>query len=112
VGWALRRGGQVGTTVAITTGLAAAGLLGAGGAWLLAHRLAPVTLLVATPLLGGGLRAWAQWRQENRERAYLHQLLARRVSPTLLHDILRQPGPIWTQVGGEAGPVAWSCSPT
>jgi len=100
VGWALRRGGQVGTTVAITTGLAAAGLLGAGGAWLLAHRLAPVTLLVATPLLGGGLRAWAQWRQENRERAYLHQLLARRVSPTLLHDILREPGPIWTQVGG------------
>jgi adenylate cyclase len=96
----LWRGGQVGTTVAITAGLAAAGLLGAGGAWLLTHRLAPVTLLVATPLLGGGTRAWAQWLRENQERAYLHQLLERRVSPTLLRDILREPGPIWTQVGG------------
>jgi adenylate cyclase len=96
----LWRGGQVGTTVAITGGLAAAGLLGAGGAWLLTHRLAPVTLLVTTPLLGGGTRAWGQWLRENQERAYLHQLLARRVSPTLLRDILREPGPIWTQVGG------------
>jgi adenylate cyclase len=74
--------------------------LGAGGAWLFAHRLVPVTLLVVSPLLGGGLRAWGQWRLENRERAYLHQVLARRVSPTLLRDILREPGPIWTQVGG------------
>jgi adenylate cyclase len=96
----LRRGGQVGTTVAITAGLAAGGLLGAGGVWLFAHRLVPVTLLVAMPLLGGGLRAWGQWRHESRERAYLHQVLARRVSPTLLRDILREPGPIWTQVGG------------
>jgi adenylate cyclase len=60
----------------------------------------PVTFLMATPLLGGGLRAWGQWRQENRERAYLHQILARKVSANLLRDILREPGPIWTQVGG------------
>jgi len=57
-------------------------------------------VLVAMPLLGGGLRSWSQWRHESRERAYLHQVLARRVSPTLLRDILREPGPIWTQVGG------------
>lgn len=30
-------------------------------------------------------------------------MLARRVSPTLLRDILREPGPIWTQVGGVRG---------
>jgi len=108
-GWTLLVAGmlwrcrQVGTTVAITVGIAAAGLLGAGGIWALAHRLPPVSALVATPLLGGGLRSWSQWRHESRERAYLHQVLARRVSPTLLRDILREPGPIWTQVGGVRG---------
>jgi adenylate cyclase len=45
----------------------------------------------------------AQALGESRERAYLHQVLARRVSPTLLRDILRNPGPIWTQsVGSRA----------
>ena len=96
----LRRGDQVSATLLITGGLAAGGLLGAGGIWLLAHRLLPVSALVAMPLLGGGLRSWSQWRHESRERAYLHQVLSRRVSPTLLRDILREPGPIWTQVGG------------
>jgi adenylate cyclase len=75
-------------------------LIGVGGIWALAHRLPPVSVLVAMPLLGGGLRSWSQWRHESRERAYLHQVLARRVSSTLLRDILREPGPIWTQVGG------------
>ena len=105
-GWALLVAGmlwrsrQVGSTVAIMVGIAAAGLLGAGGIWALAHRLPPVSTLVVMPLLGGGLRSWSQWRHESLERAYLHQVLARRVSPTLLRDILREPGPIWTQVGG------------
>jgi adenylate cyclase len=46
------------------------------------------------------VRAYGQWRTESQERRYLHELLARRVSPTLLRDILREPGPLWTQVGG------------
>ena len=96
---ALRRVGQAGGTAVIATGAAAAGLLLAGlswaGGWLL-----PVTALVASPLLGGGVRAYGQWRTESQERRYLHELLARRVSPTLLRDILREPGPLWTQVGG------------
>lgn len=46
------------------------------------------------------MRGFGQWRRESRERHYLHDLLAKRVSPTLLRDILREPGPLWTQVGG------------
>jgi adenylate cyclase len=103
VAGSLRRGGQMGATLVITGALLAAGLIGAGGIWALAHRLPPVSVLLAMPLLGGGLRSWSQWRHESRERAYLHQVLSRRVSPTLLRDILREPGPIWTQVGGVRG---------
>ena len=103
VAFTLRRGAQAGATLMLTGVLVAAGLLGAGGIWALAQRLLPVSALVAMPLLGGGLRSWSQWRHESRERAYLHQVLARRVSPTLLRDILREPGPIWTQVGGVRG---------
>ena len=52
------------------------------------------------PLLAGGLRGGGQWRAESRERAYLHQVLAHRLSPALLADILRQPGPLGTRLGG------------
>lgn len=105
-GWALlaalllRRADQAGQTAALGLGLAATALIGAGGLWAQARLLPPVTVLVGTPLLGAGARAWGQWRRESRERSYLHQVLARRVSPGLLRDILREPGPIWTQVGG------------
>jgi len=105
-GWALlaalllRRSEQAGWTAALGLGLAAAGLIAAGGLWAQALLLMPVTALVVTPLLGGGARALGQWRLESRERSYLHQVLSRRVSPGLLRDILREPGPIWTQVGG------------
>jgi hypothetical protein len=75
----LRRGGQVGTSVAITGALLAAGLLAAGGIWAVAYRLPPMSALVAMPLLGGGLRSWSQWRQESRERAYLRQVLSARL---------------------------------
>ncbi|MCU0528850.1 MAG: adenylate/guanylate cyclase domain-containing protein [Cyanobium sp. Prado107] len=74
--------------------LAAAALAWLGGWWL------PVSALVAAPLLGGGGRALGQWRRESEERAYLHQVLACRVSPPLLADILREPGPLGTQLGG------------
>lgn len=49
---------------------------------------------------GGGARAAGQALVEGRERAYLHQVLRQRVSPTLLRDILRSPGPIWNQAVG------------
>ena len=100
VGGGLRRGRDAAATAVIAVALAAAGITASGLGWVLAHCLWPVTFLVATPLLGGGLRAWGQGRQESRERAYLHQILARKVSANLLRDILREPGPIWTQVGG------------
>ncbi len=99
-GGLLRRGRDAGATAAIAVALAVVGLTTSGLGWALVQSLMPVTFLVATPLIGGGLRAWGQWRQESRERAYLHQILARKVSANLLRDILREPGPIWTQVGG------------
>ena len=95
----LRRGGHATASAALGLGGAAAGLLLALGSWA-AGWLLPVTALVAAPLLGGGARSYGQWRRESRERRYLHDLLAKRVSPTLLRDILREPGPLWTQVGG------------
>jgi adenylate cyclase len=96
---ALGRGANAAQSGVIALAGAAAGLLLAGGSWA-GGWLLPVTALVATPLLGGGARGFGQWRRESRERQYLHELLARRVSPTLLRDILREPGPVWTQVGG------------
>ena len=99
-GGLLRRGRDAGATAAIAVALAVVGVTTSGLGWALVQSLMPVTFLVATPLIGGGLRAWGQWRQESRERAYLHQILARKVSANLLRDILREPGPIWTQVGG------------
>ena len=105
VAWALLGLGLLGRSSAAagtaTTALllSLASLTAAALAWLAGWWL-PVTALVGAPLLGGGSRALAQWLRENRERAYLHQVLARRVSPALLADILREPGPLGTQLGG------------
>ncbi len=96
----LRRGVESRRTLALAAALAAGALLLSGAAWGLAHRQLPAAALLLAPLLAGSVRAAGQGLREQRERAYLHQLLARRLSPTLLHDILRDPGPIWTQVGG------------
>jgi adenylate cyclase len=60
----------------------------------------PLAALLLAPVAGGGARAMGQGLAEGRERAYLHQVLSRRVSPTLLRDILRSPGPIWNQAVG------------
>lgn len=90
--------------VAVGTGAAALLLalagIGIGALGWLAGWWLPVTALVLAPLLGGGSRALGQWLAESRERAYLRQVLARRVSPALLADILREPGPLGTQLGG------------
>lgn len=95
----LARPVQAAGTAARALALIALGLGGAALAWLAGWWL-PVTALVAAPLAGGGGRAFGQWLRESRERAYLHQVLARRISPALLADILRQPGPLGTQLGG------------
>jgi adenylate cyclase len=95
----LARSAQAAGTAATALALASVGLGAASLAWLAGWWL-PVTALVAAPLLGGGGRACGQWLRESRERAYLHQVLARRVSPALLADILREPGPLGTQLGG------------
>jgi adenylate cyclase len=86
-------------TAATASALAALGLGLVALAWLAGWWL-PVTSLVTAPLLAGGGRALGQWLRESRERAYLHEVLARRVSPALLADILREPGPLGTRLGG------------
>ena len=77
-------------TAAAAVALMVTGLGLAYGLWLWAHINLPLAALLLSPLLGGGLRIAAQARQELQERGYLHQVLARRISPTLLNDILRK----------------------
>lgn len=101
LGWALlRRGGDSRRSLGLALLLALTALLLSATAWGFAGRELPAAALLLAPLLAGGTRAAAQGLREQRERAYLHQLLARRISPSLLQDILREPGPLWTQVGG------------
>lgn len=95
----LRRPGMAGGTVIAALFLALAGLGVGALAWMMGLWL-PVAALLLAPLLGGSSRSLGQWLEESRERAYLRQVLARRVSPALLADILREPGPLGTQLGG------------
>jgi adenylate cyclase len=81
-------------------GLAMAALIASFLLWLGAHLLLPLTTLLLVPLLGGAVRGSGQARSEARERAYLHQVLAHRISPGLLRDMLRDPGPLWNQAEG------------
>lgn len=97
---ALGRPRQASDTATLALALALGALVAGGGLWLMAHRVLPVPALLLAPLLGGGLRGGGQWRLESRERAYLHQVLARRLSPALLRELLRNPGPLGTQLGG------------
>ncbi len=98
--WWLSRSSTAGHTLLITLVLIAMALLAGWGLWAGALLRLPLAALLLATVAGGGLLAVGQVLVEGRERAYLHQLLSRRVSPALLHDILRNPGPIWTQVGG------------
>lgn len=99
--WALlRRRDSSRASLGMGLALVATALLLAAGGWAMARWHLPAAALMLAPLLGGGVRAAGLSLREHQERAYLHQVLARRISPSLLDDILRQPGPIWTQVGG------------
>jgi adenylate cyclase len=96
----LGRGGTSARSFTLMAALMTTALVASFLLWLGAHLLVPLTILLLVPLLGGGVRGGGQALAEARERAYLHQVLARRISPTLLRDILRDPGPLWNQAGG------------
>ncbi|MCP9792867.1 adenylate/guanylate cyclase domain-containing protein [Vulcanococcus limneticus Candia 3F8] len=96
----LGRARQASDTATLALALGLGALVAGGGLWALAHLLLPVPALLLAALLGGGLRGGGQWRQESRERAYLHQVLARRISPALLRELLKNSGPLGTQLGG------------
>ncbi|MCP9850045.1 adenylate/guanylate cyclase domain-containing protein [Cyanobium sp. Morenito 9A2] len=96
----LRRSPSASAVLAAGWALAAVALALGGLLWAQAFLVLPWAALIAMPLVAGSVRGGGQWLRESRERAYLHQVLARRISPTLLKDILREPGPLWTQVGG------------
>lgn len=89
-----------GRSAATTLLLGMAGLACGGILWWWGHRFAPLVPVAAMPLAAGLLRTRGLWVRENRERAWLHQVLARRISPALLEDLLRQPGPLGTRLGG------------
>ena len=97
---ALGRPRQASDTATLALALALGALVAGGGLWAMAHCVVPVPALLLAPLLGGGLRGGGQWRLESRERAYLHQVLARRISPALLRELLKSSGPLGTQLGG------------
>ena len=96
----LSRGQSSTRSVALMAALMTAALLASFLLWLGVHLLLPLATLLLVPLLGGVVRGGGQALAEARERAYLHQVLARRISPTLLRAILRDPGPLWNQAGG------------
>ncbi len=100
LGLLLRRPASAGGTLQVTLALAATVLLAGWALWALALLRLPLAALLLAPVAGGGVRAVGQGLAESRERAYLHQVLSRRVSPTLLRDILRSPGPVWNQAVG------------
>ncbi|EDY38496.1 adenylate cyclase protein, putative [Cyanobium sp. PCC 7001] len=106
LGWGLAVGGVLGrSSLALPSAvralaLVAVILLMAGLAWAWLQLWLPLAALLAMPLLAGSLRVAGQAWQERRERAYLHRVLARRISPALLRDILRDPGPLGTELGG------------
>ncbi|MEX1316996.1 MAG: adenylate/guanylate cyclase domain-containing protein [Synechococcaceae cyanobacterium] len=68
--------------------------------WGLLLRRSPASALALPPLLAGALRATGQARREQRQRRVLQKLLASRLSPALLDEILHDPASFWTQAQG------------
>ncbi|QEY32780.1 adenylate/guanylate cyclase domain-containing protein [Synechococcus sp. RSCCF101] len=100
-GTALHRSRSTAAVVRSTGLLLALAVLLGVVAWSGFRRWTPLAAALVAPLAGGGCKAALAWRRESRERAYLHQVLARRISPNLLRTILRDPGPLGTQLGGQ-----------
>ena len=97
--WCLGRGGAAATTMKTSLGLTA---LAAGAtvlAWCLGYWL-PGAALMLSPVLGGSVRALVQFQRESRQRRFLHTVLSRRVSPTLMDDMVRSGETVWTKLGG------------
>ena len=97
--WRLGTGGAAATTVKTSLGLTAFAAGGTVLAWCTGVWL-PGAALMLSPLLGGSVRASVQFRRESRQRRFLHSVLSRRVSPTLMDDMVRSGETIWTQLGG------------
>ncbi|MBD2424036.1 adenylate/guanylate cyclase domain-containing protein [Cyanobium sp. FACHB-13342] len=98
--WSLTRVGTARQAVALSLGWIVAAVLLAALLWGLAFLWLPLSALLLLPVLAGGLRSAALGWWETRERQVLHQLLSKRMSPALLQNILREPGSLWTQLGG------------
>lgn len=97
--WRLGLGKTAATTVMASLGLMA---LAAGAtvlAWCLGFWL-PGAALMLSPVLGGSVRASVQFQRESRQRRFLHSVLSRRVSPTLMDDMVQSGETVWTKLGG------------
>lgn len=97
--WRLGTEGGAATTVITSLGLTTVAAGGTVLAWSLGLWL-PGAALMLSPLLGGSVRASVQFVQENRQRRFLHTVLSRRVSPTLMDDMVKSGETVWTQLGG------------
>ncbi len=82
-------------------GLILVALAASALAWLGLGLRLPASALMLAPLLASVGVAVPRWRQEGRERALLEQALSRRLAPSLLDDLLRQPGQLGERLGGE-----------
>ena len=69
-------------------------------AWCLGIWL-PGAAFLLVPVVGGSLLAADQFRGETVQRRFLHSVLSRRVSPTLMRNMLRSGADVWTQLGGQ-----------
>lgn len=69
-------------------------------AWCLGIWL-PGAGFLMVPVVGGSLLAAEQFRVETFQRRFLHSVLSRRVSPTLMRNMLRSGADGWTQLGGQ-----------
>ena len=97
--WRLGTGEAAATTVITGLGMTTVAAGGTVLAWSMGLWL-PGAALMLSPLLGGSVRASVQFVQESRQRRFLHSVLSRRVSPTLMDDMVRSGEAIWTQLGG------------
>ena len=111
VGLLLRRPASAGGTLQLVLLLAAGVLLTGWALWAVALLRLPLAALLLAPACGGGVRAVGQGLAESRERAYLHQVLSRRVSPPCCATSCAARGRCGTRRWA-AGPAAPCCSAT